>query len=57
MMLLKGLYIFVAGCILGIAFGTYLGASELYRRYPCTESVIIDGHPECLKYERKEMQQ
>lgn len=49
---------FVAGFILGVTVaivgGIKIGESSLYRQYPCTESAIFNGVPECVKYERKE---
>jgi hypothetical protein len=49
---------FVAGFLLGVTVaivgGIKIGESALYRQYPCTESAIVNGVAECVKYERKE---
>ena len=54
MSLVAGFTGFILGVTVAIVGGIKIGESSLYRQYPCTESAIINGVPECVEYRRKE---
>ena len=48
---------FITGIVsggVGMVFGAVIQTAQFNNEYSCTESAIVNGSAECVKYERRE---